>query len=174
MDPFHQYSTELWGFSKLVVKTIGERLRFAHAFEYASEQIKGERCLLANADIYFPTDSLVRLLDPQLNLSKILLALTRWENEDVFYPRIDQQDSWVFESRVPNEIIRLCNYPLGFLRSDNRLARIFQQNKYQVLNPSVWIQSIHLHASSERAYTEEEHTIPGEFAYVPVSLELKR
>ena len=60
-------------------------------------------------------------------------------------------------------------YPLGTLRCDNRLAQELMDAGVAVRNPSLGLRTLHLQQSTERAYTQAE-TIPGRFAFIPLSL----
>lgn len=108
---------------KLIVVKVGKRLRYKDAFEYASQHLKGQICILCNSDIYF--DHTLRYLFPVDMTSKVY-ALTRYDvRKDgtiLFNEWIAKlcQDSWIFESPVPVKDMQV-DFCLGQPGCDNRL-----------------------------------------------------
>jgi hypothetical protein len=162
----------------LVVAPLRRRLRFSDAFDYAEEFLSGEVVILANADIFFDDDSLLRLGDPRtLDLDRRVLALLRWEwtcafdgdavetLEDLnglFYadgrpgaddcgllrPRADSQDAWVF--RAPLDGVDLP-VELGRGKCDNHAAATLADAGYAVANPSLAVRPYHVQNCAKRA-----------------------
>lgn len=112
-------------------------------------------------------------------------------------PRIDQQDAWVIFPPLPHKILQMTalvspaksktrndhdkvglahgytNYcelcfPLGILRSDNRLAHILSNGGLRPINLPMDIHAIHLQGSSKRTYTEAK-SVRGDGEFVPIS-----
>jgi hypothetical protein len=122
--------------------------------------------VISNLDIYF--DETVSLMN---NIKhNELYALCRWEeieeNNIKFANRPDSQDVWAFRGHVNID----CNFHLGYAGCDNRIAKIFDDNGWKVLNPSKSIKTIHVHNSNVRNY-KKGHTnvyvVPGPYLTLP-------
>lgn len=78
-------------------------------------------------------------------------CLTRYDYEGKgkarFFNRADSQDVWIFRGHVRNV---LSNFTQGRPGCDNRLAYELKKTGYKVLNPSLDIQTIHVHQSNSR------------------------
>jgi hypothetical protein len=64
-----------------------------------------------------------------------------------------------------------CDFPLGLLRSDNRIAQIFVDEGLEVLNPALVVTTRHLQLSAQREYTQQD-TVPGRTQYLRISASL--
>lgn len=90
----------------------------------------------------------------ELNFQDTIFALSKWtdwEPTDNFIslsPRIDSQDAWIFRSPLNQDVVELSTFFLGAPRCDNRLASIFTQSGYKVLNPVYRIHAIELMSTS--------------------------
>lgn len=128
---------------KLQQYKIGRRLTFGDAFRYANEHYPGRIIIIANADIYFDT-SLHRLMNIKNASDSIfkskVMALLKWKHHDEtrsLHLRTDSQDAWIFLSPINDKVIALSNdLVIGTVRCDNRLAKIFEESGYDVINPA--------------------------------------
>jgi hypothetical protein len=64
-----------------------------------------------------------------------------------------------------------CNFPLGLLRSDNRIAQIFADEGLKLSNPALTVVARHLQLSARREYTQQD-TVPGQTQYIRISASL--
>ena len=124
-----------------------KRLKFSYAVNYINDNFKGEKCILANSDIYYDT-SLELLYN--INYNNLFIALSRYDNGRLFNKPLSQ-DSWIFESPLNIDLTKI-NYSFGILGCENRFAYVVNEHKYQVINPSFTIKSHHLHNSGFRTY----------------------
>jgi hypothetical protein len=157
---------------KLQVVDHGERLTFYQAFKYAEENLRGKLVILANSDIYFDSSLGSLGLTDRLNMTRRVFALCRWEGE-VFIPRTDSQDSWIFRPPLSSTVLALTNFELGRPRCDSRLAAVLRDAGYDVTSPSIAIRSHHVYYTDQgrsESYGMAEQ-VPGEGAQVKISLQ---
>lgn len=127
--------------------------------------------IIANLDIFF---------DETLKLAEALrphevFALSRWDvtSENPFnikrYEEPGSQDVWMFRGPITRQI-KYCDFPIGRMGCDNRIAHEFQQAGYLVLNPSKSIRCIHYHVSEQRNYDRAvrnaDTVVPPPYAFV--------
>ena len=85
-----------------------------------------------------------------------MYALLRWDvspvdGTAVLKPRIDSQDSWVFQTPVRIAADGEMGFEIGRLRSDNRIAAIFLDTvQYRVVNNPLDIKTFHLQNETDR------------------------
>lgn len=143
-------------FSSAKVRLIPHRRRVTYRdlFDYASRELRGRRVIIANADIFF--DQTLARLDGY-DLSGRLLCLSRWDVQPDgsarFFEHAGSQDAWIFQSPIP---AFNCDFQLGVLGCDNRLAWEAQQAGLKLSNPSRTLRANHLHLSQVRRYTEQQ------------------
>ena len=124
--------------------------------------------VLANADIYF--DDTLKLLD-KYKLPETLLCLSRQNvNADgttspVTNPALSQ-DAWIWQGRMCKSL--RCDWPLGEIGCDSRVARVAQEADLLVLNPSLSINALHLHESGVRNYGPMRPEWKSDFTGAPV------
>ena len=149
---------------------IGKRLTFEAAFAYSNRNLPGELCVLANADIYF--DHTLTAVRNAKSLNGKVYALLRWDVTTSaslrFCPRIDQQDAWIYTPPLPS---MECDFPLGLLRSDNRIAQVLEDEGLELANPALVVTARHLQLSQRRGYTEQD-TVPGRTRYIRIAAAL--
>jgi hypothetical protein len=109
---------------------------------------------LANADVYFD-ETLFRLTATRPNLNNKVLALLKWSSRfhaqsRTINLRIDSQDSWVFRPPVYDEVLQLSDFRLGVPKCDNRVAAIFQQANYTVVNAAFAVRAIELQTEERK------------------------
>jgi hypothetical protein len=135
----------------------GRRLAFRDLFEFANQQPGGSRFIIANADIFFD-DTLARLNG--YSLKGRLLCLSRWDVQPDgsarFFEHPSSQDAWIFETPIPPFN---CNFHLGLLGCDNRLAWEADNAGLEVSNPGRTVRANHLHLSKIRSYTEQQRLL---------------
>ena len=135
---------------KIKQKVIRKRLTFQTAFQYANDHYLGRNIIVANADIYFDS-SLHRLVNSRLN--NTIIALLKWRDEGNSLSinlRTDSQDSWIFHSPLPSNLVDEVNFILGAPRCDNRLARVFRDFGYDVINPAFALHSIEVQRAARQ------------------------
>lgn len=107
--------------------------------------------VLANADIFF-TDTLNEAATRIRRLE--CYALTRWELKKdgsiEHYGHSDSQDAWIFLG-APNDMEE-TEFHQGVPDCDGRLAYVLKKNGWDVTNPSLSVQAVHLHLSMVRNY----------------------
>jgi len=132
----------------------GRRVTYRDLFDYANRELPGRRVIIANTDIFFD-ETLSRLDD--YSLIGRLLCLSRWDLQNDgswrLYDFESSQDAWIFQAPVPDFA---CDFHLGLLGCDNRLAWEAERAGLVLSNPSRSIRACHLHASGIRRYTEAQ------------------
>lgn len=132
----------------------GRRVTYRDFFDYATRELAGRRVIIANTDIFF--DHTLSRLDDYSLIGR-LLCLSRWDLQNDGSWRLfdfeSSQDAWIFQAPVPDFA---CDFHLGLLGCDNRLAWEAEQAGLVLSNPSRSIRAHHLHASGVRRYTEEQ------------------
>jgi hypothetical protein len=77
--------------------------------------------------------------------------------------RTDSQDAWIYRPPLSKSIIEEMRFPLGVPRCDNRLAEIFVQQEYTVLNPAFDIRCIEKQSKSKSdGLYGTKHAVTGE------------
>jgi len=129
------------------------RATFSDLFRYTRESLSGEKCIIANSDIFF--DETLGVIS-DVDLGSIGISLSRWDvksNGDIeLFRRADSQDSWMFKSPVSKEIEEKSNFYLGRMGCDNALAWIMHKGGMKLTNPALQIVSKHLHLVEHRTY----------------------
>lgn len=108
--------------------------------------------ILANADIYF-NHTLIYAYT--LNHYSVY-ALTRWNikgSNIQFYDNDHSQDAWLWSHKITGVNAR---FGLGIPGCDNAIACRIKRAGYHITNPSLSIQSIHLHKNNQRNYRKSE------------------
>ena len=135
---------------KLMLVAHGRRLTYQAVFEYANRNLSGQRVIAANADIYF--DGTLEHLHA-CDLTSTLACLSRWDvqpdGSSRFFEHEWSQDAWVFD--VPIRPFP-CDFHLGLLGCDNRLAFEARQAGLMLSNPARSIRAHHLHVTNVRRY----------------------
>ena len=133
---------------------------FADFFRYARENLHGERCIIANSDIFFG-DAIGVISDEKLG--NTMLCLTRWDILDCtngestkFFNRSDSQDAWIFESPMKKEVEEQAGFFLGKMGCDNKIAFLAFNAGLKLTNPAHQIQAFHRHKVDYRTYLESE------------------
>lgn len=150
---------------KITVFPHGRRITYRDLFDHANSHLAGETVLIANADIFFD-ETLTRVLDH--SLADSMLCLSRWDEQPsgppVHFARPDSQDAWIF--RAPIRPFP-CDFHLGILGCDNRLAFEAARAGLALSNPSRSIRARHLHSSGVRRHSERDR-LQGGYRNVPI------
>lgn len=156
------------------VVNVPGRPTFNDFFEATREHGQGHINIIANSDIFF--DGTIGLLrDYYRKGGTSAMALSRWDVTAInpieahLHAHKDSQDAWVFPDAVQE--MEGADFALGVPGCDNRIARIMQDNGYNVINPSWTVKAYHYHLSGYRSYGEgrgkpKAHTVPGPYAFV--------
>ena len=159
-------SDPIFSLAKIRIVPHGRRLTFRDLFDYSNQKLTGNNIITANADIFFD-ESLARLRD--YDLEGKLLCLSRWDVEpdgsEHLFEHPSSQDAWIFKAPIPPFH---CDFHLGMLGCDNRLAWEAQQAGLRLSNPSRSLRANHLHLSQVRRYTERQR-LPGATESVPAT-----
>jgi hypothetical protein len=117
-------------------------------------------CAAANTDIYLDEATWGQVWS--VNLDDTLLALLRYEESvdgssppQLFGPRADSQDCWVFTSdSVLKRTLKpeAFQIPFGIAGCDNAILVEFLRAKYNIVNPAMSLKTIHVHKSEIRTY----------------------
>jgi hypothetical protein len=153
--------------NKLLVHDLGWRSTFLDAIRYANSILPaGTMFVITNSDIVFAHDSLrviARIKDPA-----VVVALSRHDVDEDGHAALLQedpplsQDAWFMRAPFPEH--SGFDFPLGALGSDNKLAYLFMQLNYTVVN---WCNDViiwHFHASQIR---RNKPRLPKPYARVP-------
>ena len=142
---------------KLQLVDHGRRTTYRELFDHANRHLTGRRAIIANADIYFD-HTLARL--NAVRLDGRLACLSRWEvledGSAHLFEHPSSQDAWIFQVPVP---AIACDFHLGLLGCDNRLAWEAQAAGLTVFNPGRSVRACHLHRSFVRRYTEHQRLV---------------
>jgi Glycosyl transferase family 2 len=149
----------------------GRRLTYQDLFAYANRCLPGRCVIIANADMYF--DHTLARLDGY-DLAGRLLCLSRWDvrpdGSAAFFDHPASQDAWIFETPIREFP---CNFHLGVLGCDNRLAWEAEHAGLAISNPSRTVRAYHLHLSHVRHSSERQRllgptrSVPAEFLGTP-------
>lgn len=142
------------GHPRLRLVPHGRRTTYRELFDHANAELAGRRAIIANADIYF--DHTLARLDG-VELAGRLACLSRWDvlgdGSLRLFDHPSSQDAWIFAAPVPPIA---CDFHLGLLGCDNRLAWEAQAAGLAVFNPGRSVRACHLHRSLVRRYTEQQ------------------
>jgi len=145
----------------------GRRLKYRDLFLHANRHLPGRIVVIANADMYF--DHTLGRLDG-FDLSGKLLCLSRWEIQKdgtmSFFDHSCSQDAWIFQAPIRDFF---CDFHLGVLGCDNRLAWEANRAGLEIFNPGRSIRACHLHVSGVRRYKASER-LAGPTCPVPPAL----
>jgi len=150
------------GSDKIQQIILGKRLSYSDFLQYVHDHVPDDVfTILCNADIYFG-DSIRDLF--KVDMKNKMLALLRWdvdtaEHAQIFGPRSDSQDTWIFlsnsiKSRTWN--YSKFNFHLGQPGCDNAFAGQILRNHFVVSNPALTFKTFHLHNTNIRNYDHKD------------------
>jgi hypothetical protein len=150
---------------KVRIEIAGKRLTYRYLFAYANQQVPGRRVIVSNSDIFFD-HTLERLAD--YDLAGCLICLSRCDvladGSWRLFEFESSQDAWIFDAPIREFA---CDFHLGVLGCDNRLAWEARKAGLVLANPSRSIRAHHLHLTGIRRYTEAER-LHGDTLGVPL------
>ena len=155
------------------VVTSDERITYAEWFRWVKRQGSGIGLLL-NADIYL--DEGLEHLAASFDTPEAFLALTRYNPGHAGFHLNDYphwtQDVWGVraDAELPESLLYASSFPLGFPGCDNRIAYVLWSHGFHVRNPCYHVRSVHLQASTARAYDKTGDRLYGGVSYVHPSL----
>ena len=151
---------------KIQIIKINNRPTYNFLIDWSNQNLKNEICIISNGDIFF-NQTLSFLND---NLNNTFIALTRWDlvNQDgkwfaQFYNHPWRgnittgqlsQDCWIYQSPIKTD--ERLNFTMGKPGCDNRIVQIYHELGYNVKNPSLQIQSFHVHNTNYRTYNHTD------------------
>lgn len=145
--------------------TASRRLTYGDALAYAGAELRGQRCVLANTDVY--ADSTASQLS--LLAEDEFWCLTRWErgSDGPVLSRTsgDSHDAWVFVAGS----IETADIEMGRVGCDNRIAAVALEAGLRVSNPCMSVRFHHMHATGWRNYGPARLEGAGAYVY-PCSL----
>ncbi|MCT0209778.1 glycosyltransferase family 47 protein [Synechococcus sp. CS-1333] len=150
-----------------------ERITYAEWFRWVRRQGTGIGLLL-NADIYL--DEGLEHLATTFDRADTFLALTRYNPGHAGFHLNDYphwtQDVWGVrgDAELPESLLYASSFPLGFPGCDNRIAYVMWSHGFRVRNPCYHVRSVHLQASTARAYHKTSDRLYGGVSYVHPSL----
>jgi hypothetical protein len=136
------------------------RLDFIKAMKYSNNNLKGEKILLCNSDVFI-TDTFEKIASKALDNN--VICLTRWdvidENTIEVRNRNNQifdtsQDCWIYDS--PINIKDTKPIYMGTWNCDNEMNKLFRDSGYRVFNPCRELISIYIHNEHGRTYSLEQ------------------
>jgi hypothetical protein len=140
---------------KIVQQVLGSRMTYYDAFLAAQNSVAaGDFVIIANSDIWFDA-TISWLWRIPMKDQSLFLALLRWEEPtQIFGPRPDSQDTWIFaRDSLTFPILKAeLEYPFGQSGCDNAIALDMMRKKFLVVNPAYTIKTMHLHKSNVRTY----------------------
>jgi hypothetical protein len=151
---------------KIEIVKVEKRPSYLFLFDFCSQNLKDEICIISNTDIFF--DDTLKYLET--DLTNQFLCLTRWDIVPYqgglgmqFYDHpwrgnlttgMLSQDCWIFKSPIPLDT--RCDFLMGKPGCDNRISQILHENGYNVKNPSKQIVTKHLHITNHRTYNHTD------------------
>lgn len=146
---------------------VGPRKTYQDIFDYSNDNFDSDENIniLANSDIEF--DSTINLTDEMLK--EDFLALTRYNREtnelekSHYDPFSDSQDVWIWKGYNK---LKKCEFYLGTLGCDNKIAFRSFVSEYSVRNPSKSIKTYHNHESKARPGSSSDSNMRVSMPYV--------
>lgn len=151
---------------KIEIIKIQSRPTYQFIIDWSSQNLKDEICIISNGDIFY--NDTLSLLDS--NLDNTFVALTRWDllqNNGQWVAQFYNhpwrgnittgqlsQDCWIYKSPIKTD--DRLNFTMGKPGCDNRIVQIYHELGYNVKNPSLQIQSLHLHTTNYRTYNHTD------------------
>jgi hypothetical protein len=157
------YSEEELGIQsdKIIQVNIEKRLQYNDIFDFVEKENLDGYIVLSNSDIFFDK-SLENLNQTNFKETKSVFTLLRHEydektslkNCELFGPRSDSQDTWIFHSnQIPlKEQRKVFKINLGVPSCDNKIIYLWNILGYQCHNEPKFIKCYHYHLIQKRNY----------------------
>jgi len=135
---------------EVIIET--DRVYFDQIIKFA-QSFKNQFFILVNSDIFL--DNTISEIDLS---DKNVYCLSRHEyiNESTIkipvYHRRGSQDCWIFRSDIEINNFEELDFRMGVPGCDSRIAYIFYENGYKVLNTSLTTKIYHVHNNNYRTY----------------------
>lgn len=148
-----EYTCDILKSPKIKQVRLGRRLSYADVFRTIYETIPDDSIVVfSNSDIYL--DETWKDIWT-VNLRNVFLALLRYDQDRIYGPRADSQDTWVVHAKSVKERTWDWNsleFYFGKPGCDNAIAAEMLLKKFVVANPALSLKTIHCHASNLRNY----------------------
>lgn len=156
---------------------VGSRLKFMNIFQKTKEFNLNGYVVFCNSDIFFDK-TILNLRRSILSVSPSFYTQLRFEFNgetrlakcNLFGPRYDSQDTWIFHTKfLPKKSVwKQADFEFGRLGCDNKIAFVLASNGHACYNEPWTIKTYHYHTSAIRNYSLRDR-IPGPYvAVVPV------
>lgn len=160
--------------SKIKQINIRSWITFKHIFDFIESESLHGFVVAVNGDIMLD-HTIEKLQYSQVHKTKSMIALLRYEYDDVyvpfetncdqaklFGPRGDSQDTWIIHSSqnlsVSNR--KLFAFPFGKPGCDNKMVFLFHFLGYEVYNDPIAIKTYHFHRAQNRDYKASDRLNP--------------
>jgi len=153
--------------NKIQQVVINKRLFYSDVFQHIYDKVPPNVIVVfANSDIYL--DETIRNIW-SVNMEDKFFALLRYENNQIYGPRPDSQDTWIVSStsvKARSNNYKDIDFSFGIMGCDNAITLEMMKQKYLVVNPSLTIKTHHLHTSEIRNYDPEDIVPKSAYLYV--------
>ena len=154
---------------KIQQVNIGARLKYSDVFGFVEkEKLSGFICIL-NSDIFFDK-SVETIKRSGLENEKKIFCQLRYEYKDktklvdsnLFGPRQESQDAWLFHSsqNIEEQFRKMFAFNLGLPGCDNKIVYLFNIIGYQCYNEPELIKCYHYHNINSRSYDINTKSLP--------------
>ena len=150
---------------KIEQVNINKRLTYKDFFDFCKNKALEGYIILSNSDIYF-NSTLKNIYTTPLSKNKSCYIQLRLDfpKLNIFGPRKDSQDAWLFHSiNIPSG--EKYNFYLGKPGCDNKIAYLLYKDGYKLYNEPYRIETIHVHNTGIRNYTRND-IIPKPYVHV--------
>ena len=160
--------------SKIKQINIHTWITFKHIFDFIESESLHGFVVTVNCDIMLD-HTIEKLQYSDIHQSKSMIALLRYEYDDVyvpfetncdqaklFGPRGDSQDTWIIHTNqnIPSERRAMFAFPFGKPGCDNKMVFLFHMLGYQVYNDPKTIKTYHFHRTQNRDYKASDRLNP--------------
>lgn len=153
--------------SKIEEVLIGKRMFYNDVFNYIYNNVPDDvTVVFANSDIYL--DETIRNVWA-VNMENKFFALLRYENGEIYGPRVDSQDCWIVSSssvKSRSNNYKDLEFSFGVMGCDNAITLEMMRQKYLVVNPALTIKTHHLHDSGVRHYNTDDIVEKDTYLYI--------
>jgi hypothetical protein len=146
---------------------INKRLTYSDVLNFVKNNNIIGYIVLANIDIFFD-NSINNVRKTSISNKKSFYALSRFEYSETYKNNLDccklanipwySQDVWIFHTNfLPNDTqIDLCNFELGRVGCDNKIAYLFYSFGFTVYNEPYTVKTYHYHSNQYRNSNQRE------------------
>jgi len=168
-------------FKKIKQFVVGNRLLYADVFSFVRNSGIDGYIVFANTDIFLD-ESISELRYTNLHSKKQMYALLRYEYDprteqsQLFGPRYDSQDTWIFHSNknIKPEQDKVLRFPFGKPGCDNKFVYVTSMLGYTLFNEPILIKTHHYHTSRLRSYSASDRLGPPYSMLIPHDIPLKK